>query len=65
MGSKPLWALHSLRPVGGRERSSHMIDPRKLFGRSPFGPLVEHARKVHECVALVHPLAEAVLLERR
>jgi predicted phosphate transport protein (TIGR00153 family) len=39
-----------------------MFDPRKLFGRSPFGPLVEHARKVHECVALIHPLAEAVLV---
>jgi len=32
-----------------------------LFGRSPFEPLVEHARKVHECVALVRPVAEAVL----
>ncbi len=32
---------------------------RELFGRSPFGPLVEHARKVHECVSLVTPLLEA------
>jgi hypothetical protein len=38
-----------------------MFDPRKLFGRSPFGPLVEHARKVHECVSLIEPMAEAVL----
>ncbi len=32
-----------------------------LFGRSPFEPLVEHARKVHDCVKLVRPIAEAVL----
>ena len=32
-----------------------------LFGRSPFEPLVEHARKVHECVKLVRPIAEAIL----
>jgi len=32
-----------------------------LFGQSPFGPLVEHARKVHECVALVRPIADAIL----
>jgi len=32
-----------------------------LFGRSPFEPLVGHARKVHECIAKVLPLAEAVL----
>lgn len=32
-----------------------------IFGRSPFEPLVEHARKVHECVALVRPVAEAIL----
>jgi len=32
-----------------------------LFGQSPFGPLVEHARKVHECVALVRPIAGAIL----
>jgi len=34
----------------------------KLFGRSPFEPLVEHARKVHECVKLIRPIADAVLL---
>ena len=32
-----------------------------IFGRSPFEPLVEHARKVHQCVALVRPVAEAIL----
>lgn len=32
-----------------------------LFGRSPFEPLVEHARKVHECVALIRPVAEGIL----
>lgn len=34
-----------------------------IFGRSPFEPLVEHARKVHECVALVRPVAEAIVAE--
>jgi uncharacterized protein len=32
-----------------------------VFGRSPFEPLVEHARKVHECVKLVRPIADAIL----
>ena len=32
-----------------------------LFGRSPFEPIAEHARKVHECVALVRPIADAIL----
>ena len=32
-----------------------------LFGRSPFEPLIEHARKVHQCVALVRPVAEAII----
>jgi predicted phosphate transport protein (TIGR00153 family) len=32
-----------------------------IFGRSPFEPLVDHARKVHECVALVRPIADAIL----
>jgi predicted phosphate transport protein (TIGR00153 family) len=35
-----------------------------LFGTSPFGPLVEHARKVHECVLLVRTIAEAWLAGR-
>lgn len=33
----------------------------KLFGTSPFGPLVEHTKKVHECVKLVRPLMEACI----
>jgi len=40
-----------------------MLNPLNIFGRSPFGPLVDHARKVHECVALVKPVAEAILAE--
>jgi len=32
-----------------------------IFGKSPFEPLVEHARKVHACVALVRPIADAIL----
>ena len=38
-----------------------MFESLNVFGRSPFEPLVEHARKVHECVALVRPITEAVL----
>ena len=34
-----------------------------LFGKSPIGHVVEHARKVHECVELVKPLLEAVIAE--
>jgi len=33
----------------------------ELFGRSPFGPLVGHTQKVHECVREVKPLIEAFL----
>jgi len=32
-----------------------------VFGRSPFVPLIAHARKVHECVTLVKPIAEAIV----
>ena len=32
-----------------------------LFGRSPFESITEHARKVHECVTLVRPIADAIL----
>ena len=32
-----------------------------IFGQSPFERLVEHARKVHACVELIHPIAEAIL----
>ncbi len=35
----------------------------ELFGKSPFGPLVEHTRKVHECVKLVRPLLDACVRE--
>ena len=35
----------------------------ELFGKSPFGPLVEHSKKVHECVKLVRPLMEACVRE--
>jgi predicted phosphate transport protein (TIGR00153 family) len=31
-----------------------------LFGESPFEHLVSHARKVHECVALIKPIAVAI-----
>lgn len=34
-----------------------------LFGRSPFGALQEHTRKVHECTQLVKPLLEACIAE--
>jgi hypothetical protein len=32
-----------------------------LFGKSPFGALLEHTKKVHECVKLVQPLAETLV----
>jgi hypothetical protein len=32
-----------------------------VFGKSPFEPLVEHSRKVHECVKMVRPIADALL----
>lgn len=35
----------------------------ELFGKSPFGPLVEHTKKVHECVEMVRPLMEALVHE--
>ena len=38
-----------------------MFNLGRLFGRSPFEPLVRHARKVHECVGLIHPVAEAII----
>ena len=34
-----------------------------IFGKSPFGPIVEHAKKVHECVELIMPLMEALVNE--
>ena len=35
----------------------------ELFGKSPFGPVVEHTRKVNECVKLVRPLMEAMVAD--
>jgi len=32
-----------------------------VFGKSPFEPLVNHARKVHECVALLRPIGDAIV----
>lgn len=33
----------------------------RLFSKSPFGALVQHTAKVHECVELVRPLVDALL----
>ena len=49
--------------TGARRRESEMSLLDRLFGKTPFGPLVEHTRKVHECVRLVKPLAEAIINE--
>lgn len=38
-----------------------MLNLSTLFGKSPFEPLVEHARKVHACVEYIRPVAEAIL----
>lgn len=35
----------------------------QLFGKSPFGPLQSHMRKVYECACQVTPLFEALLAE--
>jgi len=35
----------------------------ELFGHSPFGPMVEHTKKVHECVEMIRPLMEALINE--
>ena len=35
----------------------------KLFRKSPFGLLVEHTKKVHECVTQIRTLADALLEE--
>ncbi len=32
----------------------------ELFGKSPFGAMVEHTKKVHECVEMIRPLMEAI-----
>jgi predicted phosphate transport protein (TIGR00153 family) len=33
-----------------------------LFGESPFEHIVTHARKIHECVNLIRPITEALLV---
>lgn len=38
-----------------------MLNLSNLFGKSPFEPLVEHARKVHQCVTFIRPIAEAII----
>ena len=30
-----------------------------LFAKSPFGPLVQHAERVHDTVVLIRPMFEA------
>ena len=35
----------------------------KVFGASPFGPLLQHAQKVHECVRLIYPLMKTLIKE--
>ncbi len=45
------------------EGESRMSIIQELFGKSPFGPLVEHTLKVHECVEMIRPLMEAVVAE--
>ena len=40
-----------------------MLNLGKLFGKSPFEPMVDHARKVHACVALIRPITEAILAQ--
>ncbi len=35
----------------------------KIFGASPFGPLLEHAKKVHECIKLIPELMDALINE--
>lgn len=36
---------------------------KELFGKSPFGPLVEHAKKVNECMKLVRPIFDACVAQ--
>ena len=36
---------------------------KELFGKSPFGPLVQHTKKVHECVHLMRAIMEALVKE--
>lgn len=34
-----------------------------IFGQSPFKHLVDHARKVHECVKLIRPIADTIIAQ--
>lgn len=36
---------------------------KELFGRSPFGSLLAHTKKAHECVDLIKPLMAALIAE--
>jgi predicted phosphate transport protein (TIGR00153 family) len=36
---------------------------KEIFVKSPFGPLVEHTKKVTECVEVIRPLMEALVNE--
>jgi len=47
--------------LGAGDISMGLIE--QLFGASPFHPLVEHAKKVHECLKQVRPLTEAMVRE--
>jgi hypothetical protein len=40
------------------------MDLAGIFGKSPFEPMVQHAKKVHDCVALVPLVAQAMLSGR-
>ncbi|MCO5044016.1 MAG: TIGR00153 family protein [Verrucomicrobia bacterium] len=33
----------------------------KLFGESPFPHVVEHSRKIHQCVNLIRPISDAIV----
>ncbi len=33
----------------------------QVFGESPFKPLLEHAKKVHECLNLINPVMKALI----
>ena len=35
----------------------------KLFKKSPFGPVINHAKKVYECIELIDPMIKAWLRE--
>ncbi len=35
----------------------------RLFKKSPFGPIIEHSKKVQECIELIKPVIKAWLRE--